>query len=81
MKKHHTCPTCGADLMNSFERELADNDPRRLHVERTHAIGGAYLEREPIGIEVVGECPRHGLLRVVPLGIPHFSQPNPEPVV
>ena len=71
MNSNHTCPRCAARLSGSFERPLkVMPEP-----ERTLCHGDTWIVREAVGVEVIGECPEHGLVRYVPMTTPReFSR-------
>jgi len=61
----HNCPECGRPLDDILERELPAD--RRPPAKVIHAGHGTYVRREAAGIEVIGMCMMHGLVRNIPM--------------
>ena len=68
----HRCPVCGKPLQNVMERPAKEGDLPEPY--RAHAHKGEYAVRDPIGIEVLGECMRDGMQRFFPMGTPYFDK-------
>jgi len=65
-----TCPHCPRRLQNTMERRIAAH--RMPEVQRVLAYGNCFAERHPTGIELIGECIEHGLVRVPLFGQEKF---------
>ena len=63
----HNCPNCTRHLTNVVERPLRSGEC--VNTESIHAGGGIYIEREPAGYVVIGECAMHGLVQNIPMQI------------
>jgi len=63
----HNCPSCTRHLTNVVERPLRAGEC--VNAEHVYAGGGIYIEREPAGYAVLGECPAHGLVQKIPMQI------------
>lgn len=59
------CPHCRETLRGAIvTRPRAGQLPA---VERVHVHAGVYASRRPIGVRIVGECSRHGMVEHFPM--------------